>query len=62
MERTQTFWAPLFCKVCQRRASVVIGNVLMCGECFFKHAVRELSESQPDELALREVGAVHAQS
>ena len=64
MDRSASvLWAPLFCKVCSRRACVVVGNVLMCGDCFFKHSVTELSEGLPDEpLHAVEVGSAHAQN
>jgi hypothetical protein len=49
---SSVLWAPLFCKVCSRRAAVVVGNALMCGDCFFKHSVTELgaAESQDAEV------------
>ena len=64
MDRSgSVLWAPLFCKVCSRRACVVVSNVLMCGDCFFKHSVIELSQGVPHEhLEVPEVGAAHAQN
>jgi len=63
MDRSQSpLWAPLFCKVCSRRAAIVVANVLMCGDCFFKHTVAELSRGEAEEpvVHLRVVGAEHA--
>ena len=62
MNRTQTaLWAPLFCKICQRRAAVLIGTVLMCGDCFFKHSVTEFADAHPEPLPAERVGSAHAQ-
>lgn len=47
----RALWAPLFCHICSRRAAVIIAGKLLCGECFFKHSVAELS--QPDEPVQR---------
>lgn len=50
LHRTDSpLWAPLFCKVCSRRAAIIVGGRLLCGDCFFKHSVAELSRPEPEE-------------
>ena len=43
-EKRNRTWAPLFPKHCLRGASIIVDGRLLCGDCFYKHAVVSASQ------------------